>query len=698
MTDTSIYTVCGPVQTNSQGIYIPRIADKELLALCREGKFAYIFTPRQMGKSSLMVHTALQLRTEGIQSVMIDLTGIGKQVTIAEQWDLILLIQIEAQLLLDTDVHQWWLAHAHLSLTSRLTEFFQQVLLVEVTTPVVIFIDEIDTTLSLDFTDGFYAAIRYLYVSRAFFSEFERLSFVLFGVVTPGNLIRDSKRTSFNVGQRVDLTDFTFIEAKPLVEGLGLPTLKAQQVLQWVLSWTAGHPYLSQRLFRIISQQPHKNCSKADIDRIVSSTFFSAMSEQDNNLQFVRDMLIKRTPDRAAVLTIYREIRRGKCSVPDEEQSIIKSYLKLSGVVKRENGLLKVRNPIYQQVFDLRWINQHLPLNLRDFWEPYKPALPYAAGSLIFSVIMAGLAIYANTERLSAEKALKEAEVSVQSFTTENLFASGLELDALLFGLKAGKSLKKYGTAVDADNRIKATVALQQVVYGLKERNILSGHKGFVRSVVFSPDGKTIASGSYDNTVKLWNLSGQELRTLVGHSGSVTSVVFSPDGKTIASSSWDHTVKLWNLSGQELHTLKGHTDTVRSVEFSPDGKTIATASDDNTVKLWNLSGQELHTLKGHSSSVWSVVFSPDGKTIASGSDDYTVKLWNLSGQELHTLIGHRGSVRSVVFSPDGNSLASGSYDNTVRLWNLSGQELHILKGNSGSVTSVVFSPDGKTIA
>jgi len=467
MVDASIYTVGGTVQTNRSGVYLQRLADQELLALCRERKFAYVLTPRQMGKSSLMVRTAVQLRTEGIQSVMIDLTGIGTQVKNAEQWYLGLLIQTEAQLMLDTDVHQWWLAHTHLGFTQRLTEFFQRVLLVEVTTPIVIFIDEIDTTLSLDFTDDFYAAIRYLYVSRAFFSEFERLTFVLFGVATPGDLILDAKRTPFNIGQRVDLTDFTFEEAKPLAEGLGLPTLQAQQVLQWVFSWTRGHPYLSQRLCSIISQQSQKNWSKADVDRIVSSTFLGAMSEQDNNLQFVRDMLTKRAPDLAAVLTIYREIRRGNRAVTDEEQSIIFSHLKLSGVVRRENGVLLVRNPIYRRVFDLKWVNQHLPLKLRDFWERYKPALPYVGGLLLFSVFMGGLALYANEQRLRAETALKNSEVLVQSLTTENLFASGFELDALLSGLKAGKNLKKYSNAVDADNSTKVIVALQQVVYGL---------------------------------------------------------------------------------------------------------------------------------------------------------------------------------------------------------------------------------------
>ncbi len=317
---------------------------------------------------------------------------------------------------------------------------------------------------------------------------------------------------------------------------------------------------------------------------------------------------------------------------------------------------------------------------------------------LVTVLILLGFALsqwhLAEKQRLNAAN----EEILAQSVSTENLFASGSELDALLSGLKAGKNVKKYGDAVDSGKRTKAIASLQQVVYGVKEHNRLEGHSGTVNSVVFSPDGKTIASASADNTVKLWNLSGQVQHTLRGHSGSVYTVVFSPDGKTIASASADNTVKLWNLSGQVQHTLKGHSDVVISAVFSPDGQTIASASADKTIKLWNLSGQELHTLKGHSDWVTSVVFSPDGKTIASASWDKTIKLWNLSGQVLHTLKGHSRQVNSVVFSPDGQTIASGSSDKTVRLWNLSGQELLSLKGHSDVVISAVFSPDGQTIA
>ncbi|BAY12102.1 CHASE2 domain-containing protein [Calothrix sp. NIES-2098] len=377
MSNPTIYTVGGTVQAGG-GIYIPRQADEELLSLCRSATFAYVLTPRQMGKSSLMVRTAERLNDEGIQTVMIDLTQIGTQVS-AEAWYLGLLTIMEDQLMLDTNVVQWWQAYSYLGVTQRLTLFFEKVLLAEVQERVVMFVDEIDTTLSLDFTDDFYTAIRYLYIARAINPEFQRLTSVLIGVATPGDLIRDAKRTPFNIGQRVDLTDFTFKEALPLADGLGLPTEEAKQVLQWVLKWTGGHPYLTQRLCgalleevnretdntKELSKFLHMKITEKDVDRIVSNTFFGVMSQQDNNLQFVRDMLTKRAPDLFGVLTTYREIIRGKCTVLDEEQSLFKSHLKLSGIVRCENTRLYVRNLIYKKVFDHRWLKEYLPVPMK---------------------------------------------------------------------------------------------------------------------------------------------------------------------------------------------------------------------------------------------------------------------------------------------------------------------------------------------
>ena len=257
--DASIYTVGGTVQANEGGLYIARQADAELLRLCEESKFAYVLTPRQMGKSSLMIRTAETLIDADKQAVIIDLTQLGTQLS-ADEWYSDFLDLVASQLMLATDVKAWWKANAQSGRTLRLTRFFQEVVLAEVAEPIVVFVDEIDTTLSLDFTDDFYAAIRYLYVARSTDSRLRRLSFVLIGVATPADLIRDPKRTPFNIGERVDVTDFTVREALPLAAGLGLASeqrqpKKEEQLLDRVLAWTGGHPYLTQRLCRALVER-----------------------------------------------------------------------------------------------------------------------------------------------------------------------------------------------------------------------------------------------------------------------------------------------------------------------------------------------------------------------------------------------------------------------------------------------------------
>ncbi|MHC5934623.1 protein kinase domain-containing protein [Nostoc sp.] len=246
------------------------------------------------------------------------------------------------------------------------------------------------------------------------------------------------------------------------------------------------------------------------------------------------------------------------------------------------------------------------------------------------------------------------------------------------------------------------TIKLWNLATG-EEIRTFTGHSNFVHSVAISPDGKTLASGSVDTTIKLWNLAtGEEIRTLTGHSCWVWSVAFSPDGKTLASGGFDDIIRLWNLAtGEQIRTFTGCSISVDDVAISPDGKTLASVGFGDIIKLWNLAtGEEIRTLTGHSGGVFSVAISPDGKTLASGSLDKTIKLWNLAtGKKIRTFTGHSDSVYSVAISPDGKTLASGSSDSTIKLWNLAtGEQIHTLTGHSHTVISVAISPDGKTLA
>jgi WD40 repeat protein/serine/threonine protein kinase len=222
-------------------------------------------------------------------------------------------------------------------------------------------------------------------------------------------------------------------------------------------------------------------------------------------------------------------------------------------------------------------------------------------------------------------------------------------------------------------------------------------------NVAFSPDGRRLAGGCKDGTVRIWDATtGREVQALHGHEDSVTDVAYSLDGRRIASASLDHTIKLWDAAtGQVIHTLRGHSLWVTGVSFSLDGRHLASGSADDTVRIWDAAtGQVVRTLHGHTAAVGGVVYSPDGHTLASAGADRTVRIWDAAtGQVVRTLSGHMAPVRRVAYSPDGRTLASACEDYTVKLWDAAtGRVIHTLRGQSDEVIGVAYSPDGRQIA
>lgn len=365
--DSAFFTTGGTLRHDSPS-YVERQADKELVKGLRSGEFCYVLTSRQMGKSSLMIRTASKLRQEKFRVVILDLTAIGQNLT-CEQWYDGLLNRLGRQLEIEDELDHYWMNQGRVSPVQRFIAAIRDVALEKEPTPLVICVDEIDVVRSLPFaTDEFFAAIRECYNRRVQDSGFNRLTFCLLGVATPAELIRDARTTPFNIGTRIELVDFTHEEASPFAARMGGRPESAAQMFDRMFHWTHGHPYLTQRFCKAVTEEtrveaasPLPESSRTWVDALCDRLFLSPRArEQDDNLLFVRERLLRSEADLTNLLGMYQRILDG-LRVRDDENDDLINQLRLAGIVTVTNGFLRVRNQIYEKVFDGNWVAASMP-------------------------------------------------------------------------------------------------------------------------------------------------------------------------------------------------------------------------------------------------------------------------------------------------------------------------------------------------
>lgn len=723
------YQVGGAIQVGA--LYVRRQADRELVdALCR-GEFCYILAPRQIGKSSLRIRAGDDLMLAGVRCVSIDLSGIGTSQVTQEQW--YYSIAYEIAVALNIDFEAFWDEHTALSPVHRWNRFLRDLVLEQIHEPVVVFIDEVDSVLTLDFeADDFFASIRAVYNLRAEYPNYERLTFCLLGVAAPSELIQNPALTPFNIGREIRLEDFVREEVTSFAEGLEIFGPGRHRMLDAVYAWTSGHPYMTQRLCNeLVRRGPLKGEKPIDrVDDVAYTLFIRNGRTSDAAVAYAEKRLDRTSRSKTRqLLHLYRKLLDGE-RVPAEPNNILQTELRLMGIAAEtrtdDETYLRSRNLIFAEVYDHAWLKAKertfrlaevvevwVESGKRDDYllrgEALEDALEWSKGRndltvtehefLLAAVELARREAEARTRIAEAMRKEGESRIEVaeeRTRTEQERYRGDLERERRERAEDSANSQRRLVVTLTA-----AVLSLLGVLaWTVAERWRLNKAKTDLHDFTARQMHKSRVDRIEHMGEKALLLSrtpGQAVQALV------TAIKAAGEGaqldQEMPSSVMEGLVGAVATPPADPVILQ-HGGRIYHAAFSRDGTKVLTASADRTAKVWGAaSGRLLLNLGRHRSPVGWVGYSRDQTRLVTISHDQTTQLWNtLSGESLADVTAASTTGFYPVVDPDFRRVLLAGRGATATLWDLRRDIRVGGLGSTGSIVTASFSNDGELLA